>query len=296
MELRVLDYFLVVAREENITKAASLLHVSQPTLSRQIANLEQELGTKLFIRKSHQIRLTSDGLLLRRRAEEMHQLSQKIYDEISFDQSELSGEISIGSGELRGMNELGDIMVKFHRKYPLVTFNIQSGNSHDIKFGIERGLLDMGILIEPVDTQKYHFVPLAETETWGALVRNDSPLKNLPYITPKDLQNQDLIMSHSQKMQEQINQWLGKYAQSISYVSTYNLLYNSAILVKNGLGIALGLDLEAEYKDLTFIPLKSKQVYHSVLAWKADEISSKSVTTFLKFAEKYLNDISNDEK
>lgn len=296
MELRVLNYFLIVAREENITKAASLLHISQPTLSRQIANLEQELGTKLFIRKSHQIRLTSEGLLLRRRAEEMHQLSQKIYDEISVDQSELNGEISIGSGELRGMNELGEIMVKFHQKYPQVTFNIQSGNSKDIKFGIERGLLDMGILIEPVDTQKYQFVPLAETESWGALVRNDSPLSKLDYITPKDLQNQDLIMSHSQKMKNQMNQWLGVYADSISYVSTYNLLYNSAILVKNGLGIALGLDLEAKYEDLTFIPLKPKQIYHSVLAWKADEISSKTVTVFLDFAKKYLNRISNDEK
>lgn len=296
MELRVLNYFLVIAREENITRAAALLHVSQPTLSRQLAALEEELGVKLFTRKSHQITLTSDGLLLRRRAEEMLQLSEKIHDEIGVDQAELAGTISIGSGELRGMNELGQILVAFHRKYPLVTFNIQSGNAQDVKFGIERGLLDMGILIEPVDTNKYQFVRLFETESWGALVKDDSPLAALDFIKPQDLQNQDLIMSHSQEMQDEINQWLGKYSQTITYVSTYNLLYNSAILVKNGLGIALGLDLEAKYDGLTFVPLKPRLSYHSVLAWKADEISSKPATAFLRFAEKYLKRISNDEK
>lgn len=296
MELRVLNYFLVIAREENITKAAALLHVSQPTLSRQLAALEEELGVKLFTRKSHQITLTSDGLLLRRRAEEMQQLSEKIHDEIGVDQAELAGTISIGSGELRGMNELGQILVEFHRKYPLVNFNIQSGNAQDVKFGIERGLLDMGILIEPVDTNKYQFVRLFETERWGALVKDDSPLAALDFIQPQDLQNQDLIMSHSQGMQDEINQWLGKYSQTITYVSTYNLLYNSAILVKNGLGIALGLDLEARYDGLTFVPLKPRLSYHSVLAWKADEISSKPATVFLRFAEKYLKRISDDEK
>lgn len=296
MELRVLNYFLVIAREENITKAAALLHVSQPTLSRQLAALEEELGVKLFTRKSHQITLTSDGLLLRRRAEEMQQLSEKIHDEIGVDQAELAGTISISSGELRGMNELGQILVEFHRKYPLVNFNIQSGNAQDVKFGIERGLLDMGILIEPVDTNKYQFVRLFETERWGALVKDDSPLAALDFIQPQDLQNQDLIMSHSQGMQDEINQWLGKYSQTITYVSTYNLLYNSAILVKNGLGIALGLDLEARYDGLTFVPLKPRLSYHSVLAWKADEISSKPATVFLRFAEKYLKRISDDEK
>ena len=136
MELRVLNYFLMVAREENITRAANLLHISQPTLSRQIANLEEELGTKLFTRHSHQITLTEDGLLLRRRAQEMRQLSEKIKSELSSDQTELSGEISIGSGELQGMNELGDIIVAFHKKYPLVTFNIQSGNAEDITLSL----------------------------------------------------------------------------------------------------------------------------------------------------------------
>lgn len=294
MELRVLNYFLMVAREENITRAANLLHISQPTLSRQIANLEEELGTKLFTRHSHQITLTEDGLLLRRRAQEMRQLSEKIKSELSSDQTELSGEISIGSGELQGMNELGDIIVAFHKKYPLVTFNIQSGNAEDITLGIEQGLLDMAIFIEPVDTGKYDFVRLIQKENWGILVRNDSPLAKYDHIEPKDLKNQELIMSRSQAMQSEINHWLGEYKKTTSYLSTYNLLYNSAILVKRGLGIALCLNLEAKYDDVTFVPLKPELAYSSVLAWKSEEVTSRTVTTFIDFTKKYLKNISDN--
>lgn len=286
----------MVAREENITRAAKLLHISQPTLSRQIANLEEELGTKLFIRKSHQIILTEDGLLLRRRAEEMHQLSDRIFDEMSVNKTELSGEISIGSGELQGMNELSEIIVAFHQKYPLVKFNIQSGNAKDIQFGIEQGLLDMGILIEPVNTNKYEFVRLNQTEHWGVLVPDDSPISKLKTVTPKDLKNQSLIMSRSQAMQSEINNWLGRYAKTINYVSTYNLLYNSVILAKHGLGIALCLKLDTRYDDLTFVPLEPELTYHSVLAWKVDEVSSKAVSVFIDFARKYLKSISLHEK
>ncbi|AUI71681.1 LysR family transcriptional regulator [Companilactobacillus alimentarius] len=294
MELRVLNYFLMIAREENITRAANLLHISQPTLSRQIANLEEELGTKLFVRQSHKITLTEDGMLLRRRAEEMRQLSDKIKDELSSDKTELSGNISIGSGEFRGMNELSDIIVSFHKKYPLVTFNIQSGNAKDINFGIEQGLLDMGVMIEPVDTTKYDFARFSQMESWGILIRNDSPLSKKIYITAKDLKDQALIMSHSQQMQNEINHWFGRYAKSIEFVSTYNLLYNSAILVKRGLGSALSLNLEAKYDDVTFVPLKPALTYNSVLAWKADETSSRTVSTFIEFAKKYLESISKD--
>lgn len=176
MELRVLNYFLMVAREENITKAAQILHISQPTLSRQIANLEQELDTKLFVRQSHKITLTEDGMLLRRRASEMQQLSDKIFEEMSSDDEVLTGEIQIGSGELKSMDKLAEVIVEFHRQHPQVTFNIQSGNSEDIKLKIEQGLLDLGLLIEPVDTEKYSFVRMQQLETWGILVQDNSPL------------------------------------------------------------------------------------------------------------------------
>jgi len=286
----------MIAREENITKAAQLLHISQPTLSRQIANLEDELGTKLFVRQSHKITLTEDGLLLRRRAEEMRQLSDKIVEEMSSSKDELAGEISIGSGELSAMNELAEIITKFHELYPLVTFNVQSGNSEDTKLAIEQGLLDIGLLIEPVDTEKYNFVRMTQQETWGALVRTDSPLANLDYLTAADLKNQTIIISKSRTMASEMNHWLGRSLKNIKIVSNYNLLYNSAILAKKGLGVILCLKLEAKYDGLKFIPLKPVLTYNSVLAWKADQVSSRTVAVFIDFAKKYLKGISIDEK
>jgi len=296
VELRVLNYFLMIAREENITKAAQLLHVSQPTLSRQIANLEEELGVKLFIRQSHKITLTEDGLLLRRRAQEMRQLSDKIVEEMSSNKDELAGEISIGSGELSAMNELADIIAQFHKKYPLVTFNLQSGNSEDTKLAIEQGLLDIGLLIEPVDTEKYDFVRMNQHETWGALVKTDSPLAKLEFLTAADLKNQTIILSKSHTMESEMNHWLGRSLASVKIISKYNLLYNSAILAKKGLGIILCLKLESRYEGLKFIPLKPGLTYNSVLAWKADQVSSRTVSEFINFVKKYLKDISNDEK
>jgi len=296
MELRVLNYFLMIAREENITRAAQLLHVSQPTLSRQIANLEAELGVKLFIRQSHKITLTEDGLLLRRRAQEMRQLSDKITEEMSSNRDELAGEISIGSGELSAMSELAVIMDKFHEQYPLVTFNLQSGNSEDTKLGIEQGLLDLGLLIEPVDTEKYNFVRMNQHEQWGALVQSDSKLAQLDYLTAHDLAGTSLILSKSRPMESEMNHWLGHSLGTIKIVSRYNLLYNSVMLVKQGLGNALCLKLDAHYEGITFVPLKPTLTYNSVLTWKADQISSRTVSEFIDFAKKYLKDISSDEK
>lgn len=292
MELRVLNYFLMVAREENITKAAQILHISQPTLSRQIANLEQELDTKLFVRQSHKITLTEDGMLLRRRASEMQQLSDKIFEEMSSDDEVLTGEIQIGSGELKSMDKLAEVIVEFHRQHPQVTFNIQSGNSEDIKLKIEQGLLDIGLLIEPVDTEKYSFVRMQQLETWGILVQDNSPLAKKNYVTAEDLQNETLIFTQSRPMTNELNSWFGNVANNIKLISKYNLLYNSAILAKKGLGILLCLQLESHYEGLSFVPLKPALHYNSVLAWKADQITSKTVTSFINFAKKYLKDIS----
>ncbi|MQS76595.1 LysR family transcriptional regulator [Companilactobacillus halodurans] len=288
MELRVLNYFLMIAREENITRAAELLHVSQPTLSRQIARLEEELGVKLFTRQSHKISLTESGLLLRRRAEEMRQLSDKIFDEMSEDNQELTGQIAIGSGEFLSMNELAELIVKFHKKYPLVTFDFQSGNSKDIESGVERGLIDLALLVEPVNTEKYEFVRINQQEHWGVLTRNDSNLASLKQITPQDLEDESIILSKGPSMQSELRHWLGDSFEKVKIVSYYNLLYNSVILAKKGLGSVLCLDLEASYEGMTFVPLQPALTYSSVLAWKADQISSKSVTTFVEFAKKYL--------
>lgn len=296
MELRVLNYFLMIAREENITRAANLLHVSQPTLSRQIAALEEELGTKLFVRQSHKITLTEDGLLLRRRAEEMRQLSDKIKTEMSEDKAEIAGEISIGGGELRSMNELAQIMTAFRQQYPLVTFKIQSGNSKDTKWGIEQGLLDLGLLIEPVSTEKYDFARMHPVEQWGVMTPVDSSLAKFDYIESKDLRNQTLILSKSRPMESELNYWFGSDLKKIHVAANYNLLYNAVIMARAGLGSVLCLKLDAHYEGMKFIPLKPALTYNSVLAWKADQITARNVSAFIDFAEKYLEGISGDEK
>ncbi|MDR4934687.1 LysR family transcriptional regulator [Companilactobacillus paralimentarius] len=296
MELRVLNYFLMIAREENITRAANLLHVSQLTLSRQIAALEEELGTKLFVRQSHKITLTEDGLLLRRRAEEMRQLSDKIKEEMTKDKGEIAGEIAIGGGELQSMNELSQIMAAFRQKYPLVTFKIQSGNSKDTKWGIEQGLLDLGLLIEPVSTEKYDFARMHPTEQWGVMTAVDSPLAQLDYVESKDLRNQTLIMSNSRPMESELNHWFGSDLKQINIAANYNLLYNAVIMARAGLGSVLCLKLEAHYKGMKFVPLKPALTYNSVLAWKADQIAARNVLAFIDFTKKYLEGISDDEK
>ena len=174
MELRVLKYFLMTAREENITKAASLLHLTQPTLSRQLIQLEDELGVKLFHRSRHRIILTEDGMLLRRRAEEIITLAEKTKDDFRHKQEYLGGNISIGSGELRSSRFLSQLIADFQKENPLVTFTIYSGNADNIKERIERGLLDAGLLQEPVDITKYSFIHTQIWEQWGILVREDS--------------------------------------------------------------------------------------------------------------------------
>ncbi len=176
MELRVLKYFLMVAREENITKAASLLHITQPTLSRQLMRLEEELGTALFRRSNHSIVLTDDGMLFKRRAREIVALAEKTEQEFSHKEEALTGEISIGCGETRNMSFLSRQIALFRKEHPLVQFNIYSANADDIKERIEKGLLDFGLLMEPVDIGKYEFIRMPQKEQWGVLVREDSPL------------------------------------------------------------------------------------------------------------------------
>lgn len=186
MELRVLNYFLMVAREENITKAARLLHITQPTLSRQLMQLEEELGVKLFHRSNHSIVLTDAGILLKRRAQELISLAEKTKREFRME-SVLSGEISIGSGEYRCTKLLTEMIELFRRKYPLIQFDIYSGNSDNIKDQIERGSLDIGLLLEPVDIEKYDFIRFPVKEEWGVLVREESDLAKKEAVCAEDL-------------------------------------------------------------------------------------------------------------
>ena len=194
MELRVLNYFLMAAREENITKAAQLLHVTQPTLSRQLMQLEEELGVKLFQRSNHCIVLTEEGMLLKRRAQELISLAEKTRQDLMQKDTELTGEISIGCGELQSVDFLAKLLARFQTENPLVQINIFSGNADSIKERIENGLLDMGLLPEPVDMTKYAFLHVPQRETWGVPVHKDSELAEKQAVSPPDLLNAPLMI------------------------------------------------------------------------------------------------------
>lgn len=195
MELRVLNYFLMVSQEENITKAAQLLHVTQPTLSRQLMQLEDELGVKLFERSNHSIVLTSDGLLLKRRAQEIVSLAEKTKRELTTEK-ELSGEIEIGSGEFKSFSLLADVIAAFSEKHPGVRFHLNSGNADTIKERLENGGLDIGLLADPVDISRYEFTRLPQKETWGIIAHNDFAIAKRPFVMPKDLIGLPLILPH----------------------------------------------------------------------------------------------------
>lgn len=291
MELRVLKYFLMVAREENITRAASLLHVSQPSISRQLMQLEDELGVKLFNRSNHSIVLTDEGLLLKRRAQEMLALAEKTKTEL-VGEDEIRGVISIGAGELKSSAFLAEIMTAFHKEYPQVKYDFYSGNADNIKERIERGILDVGLLLEPVEISKYDFIRIPIKEIWGAYVREDSPFAKKDCLMPEDFEGKSVIMSSRAIIRNELSNWFGEYMESIEVVAGGNLPYNMAMLAAQQLGIFVTLDLNCRYEGLKFIPLSPSSELGSVLSWKKAQPHSRTVEKFLEFAKKCIKRIS----
>ena len=284
MEIRVLKYFLMVAREENITKAATLLHLTQPTLSRQLMQLEKELGVKLFHRSKHSIILTEDGMLLKRRAQEIVSLSHKTIQELSHKEDVLSGEIAIGCGETKGMLFLSEQIRKFQHEYPLVQFSIHSAIADDIKERIEKGILDIGLLMEPVDIGKYEFIRMPQREKWGILVRKDSELAEKESINPWDLTGVPLIMVKRELVKNELASWFGDYYEELQIAAVYNLILNAAAMVERGVGAALCFDLGvAFYEDLCFIPLTPTLETGSVLVWKKNLTLGAAASQFISF-------------
>lgn len=293
MEIRVLKYFLMVAREENITKAASLLHITQPTLSRQLIQLEEELGVTLFLRNKHRITLTEDGMLLRRRAEEIVSLSKKIKEDLSNKTKELTGKIYIGSGELKSSQFLAELINSFHQQHPLVKFEIYSGNSDNIKERIDHGLLDIGLLQEPVDITKYSFVRTPFKERWGILVNKSCDLSKKTVIKPEDLINVPVIMPQRELLQNELKNWFGDYANQIESVASGNLLYNLAAMARCHMGCIITLELNCTYDDLHFVPFSPKLESGTVLVWKKTQFFSPAATAFIQFSRNYIKNLNN---
>ena len=280
MELRVLRYFLAVAREENITKAAALLHLTQPTLSRQLMQLEEELGVQLFHRSRYHIVLTEEGMLLRRRAQELVDLADKTAREFTMRETELMGEIAIGAGETRSMTFLSQAIRTFRERYPKVTFRMFSANADDVKERLDTGLLDMGLLTEPVDVGRYAFCRMKERDRWGVLVRLDSPLANLNSVTPDDLERVPLIISGRESVQRELASWFGDRWERLQIAASFNLILNAANMVRYGVGTALSFDLNFSFDDLRFIPLSPTMDTGTVLVWKKDQVLTPAVEAF----------------
>ena len=277
-----MNYFLTVAREENITRAAQLLHVTQPTLSRHLMQLEEELGVQLFHRGKHSVSLTEDGMLLRRRAQELVSLSEKTKLELQHKEEIPAGEIAIGCGESKSMSLLSEKMVSFRQKYPLVQFSIYSAIADDIKERIEKGLLDMGLLVEPVDISKYEFIRLPVKERWGVLVREDSPLAQKDCVTPEDLLDVPLLMVQREQVKNELSNWFGETYDQLEIAAVYNLIVNAAFMVERGLGVAICFDLGAVFENLRFIPLLPLMETGSVLVWKKNQMLSAAQTLFIQ--------------
>lgn len=292
MEFRVLQYFLAIAREETISKAAESLHITQPTLSRQMKGLEEQLGKQLFIRGNRKINLTEEGILLRQRAEEIISLVEKTESEIMHSDTTISGDIYIGSGETEGMRILAKVIDTCHKGYPKIKFHLYSGNSQDVVEKIENGLIDFGVLIEPADISKYDFIKLPVKDKWGVLMRKDSPIASLKSITADTLKKLPLICSSQEIVKNEISGWLNDDYNKLNIVATYNLIYNASLLVEEGSGYALGLDKlinTSGNSKLCFIPLEPKLEVGLTLIWKKYHLFSKAASYFLNQLRKEIN-------
>lgn len=282
MELRVLKYFLIVAREENITKAANLLHLTQPTLSRQMMQLEEELGVRLFQRSRRNIILTEEGFRLKRRAQEIVTLADKTKAEFAEKEEELSGEIAIGCGETKNMSFLSERIRNFRKLHPLVSFQVYSATADDIKERIERGLLDLGLLMEPVDISRYDFMRMEQRERWGVLVSEKIPLSKKEQVTAADLKGVPLLLPGRQSVRHELSSWFGREYETAEVAATYNLIGNAANMVRHQVGTALCFDLDFRYDDLKFIPLYPPMETGAVLAWKKNQMFTNTVHAFIE--------------
>lgn len=296
MELRVLRYFQMVAREENITRAAQLLHVTQPTLSRQLMQLEDELGTKLFKRKNHSIFLTEDGMRLKKRCKDILELADQIDREFTGKQDGgISGKITIGSAETKSIADIAKVMEKFQEDNPLVQYEIYTANADDVKEKIENGTVDVGVLSEPVDISKFNFIRMNKKERWGILTRNDSDLAGKEYIEPKDLTGIPLIMVKRELVKNELGSWFGEYFDGLDIAAEYNLLNNAAILVQYNIGSVLCFDVGADYDNLKFIPLNPEVKTGFVLVWRKNQTLPEAVSEFIKKMKIYIKGIAQDK-
>lgn len=295
MEIRVLRYFLAVAREQSITGAAENLHVTQPTLSKQLMDLENELGKKLFIRGNRNITLTDDGIYLRKKAQEIIDLVDKTTANFNTPDEIIGGTISIGAGETKTMTFLAKVMSKLQSKYPDIHYNLYSGNIENVTERLEKGLLDFGLILNPNNMPNLKMLKLPDSEKLCLIMRKDSPLAKLKSIEPNDLLNIPLIIPSSTSNNLYFLKWLGFDLDKLNIVATFNLIYNASLLVEQGVGYALCIDSiinPDSNENLCIRPLKNSPELPSFLVWKKYQVFSKPAQKFLDEFQKELKNIN----
>lgn len=289
MELRVLRYFLAVAREGSITGAADYLHLNQPTLSRQLQDLEKELGQKLFIRGSHNISLTPEGMILRKCAEEILDMVEKTENEFSSLKQEIAGEIYVGSGETDTLKSVARLIQEIRKSYPKILFNISSGIYEDIVEKIDNGLLDFGIVMQPADLSKYNVINLPDKDVWGMVMRKDAELAKKEFVTFQDMEKVPLILSRKvfrkPTPDNEFFRWFNKNKDKLEIAATHTLFYNAAIMVEQGVGYMFTLNNlinTSKNSNLCFRPIEPQIEASWGLIWKKYQIFSPAAKLFLE--------------
>lgn len=287
MELRILQYFLAVAREQSISAAAKSLHLSQPTLSTQLKAFEEELGKQLLIRGtkgSRKVLLTEEGMILRKRAEEILELVRITEREISLSDETIAGDVYIGAGESDMIRIFARAAKRLQETYPDIHYHILSGNAVFVQEHLERGLIDFGVVYGPVDTSTYSSIKIPLQDTWGVLMRKDSPLAAREVIQPQDLWDKPLIVSAQKTDVWPMAKWFQRDVETLNVVATYNLVFNASLMVEEGLGYAVCFDklinVSGESK-LCFRPLSPKMESEASIIWKRYQVFSKAAQKFI---------------
>lgn len=291
MNLRILKYFLAVAETGSITAAAKVLHVSQPALSKQLHDFEDELGTQLFVRGSRRISLTEDGIILRRRAQEILMIVDKTKEEISEKGSEVTGTVSIGAGETEGFRVLAKAAAATRNDYPNVQFRLSSGDTIDVLEDLGRGLLDFGLIFDTADPAEYNIVQLPYKDVWGVILRADDPLAKHRSLTPEDLDGLPLLISRQAYNRRTFEDWFGTGYRNLKIAGTFNLGYDAMLMAAESVGYVLGIRsvLSVRNKEIVFRPLSPKREAVMYLVWKKNKILSRPVRKFMEELKKELS-------
>lgn len=291
MDTRLLEYFLTIANEENMTRAADILHVTQPTLSKQLNKLEDLLGVKLFQRESRRMVLTEEGYVLRDRAKTILDLTEKTFNDLQKSEEVIHGSIKLSVAETDAFRNLVKIIKQIHEKYPMITFDIHSGDAYSVTEQLDQGLIDFGLLVGTPNLEKYHALKLPAKDCWGVLLKKEDPLAAFDAISPEQLKDQPLILSKQALKTNELTGWLGISMEEANIFATYNLINNAVMLAEEGLGYLIALDklIDSSKTDkLVFRPLHPQIEAPLYFIWHQHHVLSSAATIFLEAVREYL--------